>query len=211
MFENSAYPWQVTLDLAWQAFKEGSIPIGSVIVNEVQAIVAKGRNQINMIDPDNSLSGSLVSHAELNALSQLKVSEHPHIRDYHLYTSLEPCPMCLGALAMSKLRHIHYGSKDIYAGALNLVDKHKYLKNRAMNIDYVGGDIEVFQLILETSFELKRQHQRFDALLSSFKAINEDAIKLAIELDKQDYFKKAIELDVPINDLYNDLLRRYHR
>ena len=67
-------------------------------------ILAYGRNRINAaVAPPGQLHGTVLAHAELNALAQL-AADIPDRHSYTLYTSLEPCPMCLGAFYMSGVR-----------------------------------------------------------------------------------------------------------
>ena len=120
-------PWQACLEEAWAAYCAGSIPIGAVVVDAAGQIVSRGRNRIE--DPDAPLRqtfGSQLAHAELNALLALG-PRPPDVNDYAIYTLVEPCPLCLGAIYMSGVRKIYYASADAYAGSTNLLGKTWYL------------------------------------------------------------------------------------
>ncbi len=104
-----------------------------------------------------------MAHAEMNALLGLNEIDHPEIRSYILYTTMEPCPMCFGTAIMMNIRNISYGARDGFAGATSLNDKLDYIKGKNINIEYEGGgEIEVFQLILQSVYEYERQHLRIE-------------------------------------------------
>ena len=109
--------WQVhqrfmakALLLAEQAYEEGEIPVGAVVVNNNQ-IVGKGYNQVERLnDP--------TAHAEMIAISAAcDTLENKYLTDSTLYVTLEPCPMCAGALVWSKIGRVVFGASDPKAGA----------------------------------------------------------------------------------------------
>ncbi len=73
-----------------------------------------------------------LAHAELNALLALRPATWDKTapnnpRHWALYTTMEPCPLCLGAFYMSGLRQLHYAARDSYAGSVNLIGATPYL------------------------------------------------------------------------------------
>lgn len=112
MWTNLDKPWQVCFELGWKSFKKGSIPIGAVVVNENGEVISQGRSlQYENEGENGQVFRHKLSHDELNAL--LKVSEfnHPRIRNYILYTTTEPCPLCFGALVMANVRNLRYAAR----------------------------------------------------------------------------------------------------
>ena len=78
--------------------------------------MARGRNRI--FDPlDGGVAGTRLAHAELDALAQLPVTRR--YRDHTLYSSLEPCLLCVGATTRSKVGAVCYAAVDPYGGACN--------------------------------------------------------------------------------------------
>jgi tRNA(adenine34) deaminase len=150
-----ALPWQVAFSEAWNAFCNGAFPVGAAVVNSSGLIVASGRNTVRGSKPsDGSLHGNKLGHAEINAL--LRISEHQHTDYQHftLYTTMEPCPLCFGALVMSKLRRCVYASRDSIAGCASLAQATPYLEQRKLL--FVGPDahLEIFQVALLVAFML---------------------------------------------------------
>jgi len=108
---------RLCLDLAWQAFGAGSVPVGAVVLCESGTVVSSGRSRMYETGaPIPELANSLLAHAEVNALVRLD----PRRRYEHhtLVTTLEPCPLCVGALAMSTIGRLTYLGADPYGGAV---------------------------------------------------------------------------------------------
>lgn len=120
-------PWQACWEEGWQAFLAGSLFIGAVVTTAAGALVTRGRNHINDANvPSYQVGANQLAHAELNALLSL-LERPPDVRTYHIYTLVEPCPLCLGAIYMSGVRTIHYAARDPYAGSTNLLGTTPYL------------------------------------------------------------------------------------
>ena len=95
-------------DLAAQA---GDVPVGCVIVDGRGALVARGRNR-REVDQDPT------AHAEMVALRQAAAMRgHWRLSDCTLYVTLEPCPMCAGAIVNARILRVVYGCPDPKAGA----------------------------------------------------------------------------------------------
>jgi tRNA(adenine34) deaminase len=98
------------LQLAERAYAEGEVPVGAVIVHQ-DRIVGEGYNQRETLrDP--------TAHAEMIAITQAaQVLESWRLLDCTLYVTLEPCPMCAGAIVQARLPQVIYGTTDPKAGA----------------------------------------------------------------------------------------------
>jgi tRNA(Arg) A34 adenosine deaminase TadA len=108
-----AEPWRASLELAWEAYLAGTIPVGAVVVGPDGTIVARGRNRI-FDTPGAGLAGSRLAHAEVDALSQLRVPDR--YRDHVLYSTLEPCLLCAAATMLSTVGRIEYAATDPFGG-----------------------------------------------------------------------------------------------
>lgn len=129
-WEALSSPWQACLDQAWQAALAGCIPIGAVVTDAADTILTRGRNHIDgPRPPEGVVFGTPLAHAELNALIDLHACPvDPH--DCILYTTTEPCPLCLGAVYMSGVRSLHYAARDPYAGSVDLLGTTPYLSRK---------------------------------------------------------------------------------
>jgi tRNA(adenine34) deaminase len=113
-FENLLQPhdrWmRAALRLAQQAFAEGEVPIGAVVVHGDQ-IIGEGYNQRESLkDP--------TAHAEMIAITQAaQTLDSWRLLDCTMYVTLEPCPMCAGAIVLARIPTVIYGTPDPKAGA----------------------------------------------------------------------------------------------
>ncbi len=134
--------WALCLELAVEAFAAGSVGIAAVIVDQEGSILCKGRNQLrDSLDSCNSIKRTPIAHAEINAINAIPL-KHQQRRDLTIYTTVEPCPMCLGAIVMSPIRRIRIASRDPYAGSIKLLEKDWYLKKKNMTVKFERGKIE---------------------------------------------------------------------
>jgi tRNA(adenine34) deaminase len=122
--------WQACLEEAWLAYCAGCIPIGAIITAADGKIISRGRNRINeSCVQDRVVHSSELAHAELNALIAIPKGAY----DLHtctLYTILEPCPLCLGALYMSGVNRFYFAARDPWAGSVNLLGATPYLSRK---------------------------------------------------------------------------------
>ena len=97
------------IQLSLESVKHGGGPFGAVIVKEGK-IIAEAANRV-------TLDNDPTAHAEVNAIRQAARSlGRFDLSGCDIYTSCEPCPMCLGAIYWAHLDHIYYGCKSLKPG-----------------------------------------------------------------------------------------------
>ena len=102
------------LELAQEAAAEGEVPVGCVIVREGQ-IVGRGRNRREQ-------GRNALAHAELEAIDEAcRTLGGWRLWQCTLYVTLEPCPMCAGAILNARIPRVVYGASDPKAGACGSV------------------------------------------------------------------------------------------
>lgn len=109
--EQDQYFMRLALEQAQYAYELGEVPVGAVLVDANNQVIASGYNQtITRHDP--------TAHAEIMALraaaTKLENYRLPHLR---LYVTLEPCVMCLGALMHARIGQVIFGASDAKTGA----------------------------------------------------------------------------------------------
>lgn len=98
------------LTLARSAAAYGEVPVGCVIVRDGK-IVGRGRNRREELC-------LTVSHAEMEAIADANAHLHTwRLDDCALYVTLEPCPMCAGAIINARIPQVYYGVRDEAMGA----------------------------------------------------------------------------------------------
>lgn len=101
-------PWRLALEQAWTSAAAGSLGIGAVVLGADGDVVASGRNRLMESDPgEDHLAGSSLAHAEMNALAKLAWRGHDGDR-LTLWTTLEPCLMCAGAIRLAPIAEVRY-------------------------------------------------------------------------------------------------------
>ena len=96
--------------LAREAAAAGEVPVGCVIVRDGE-IVGRGRNR-------REEKQSTLSHAEMEAIAQANEALGSwRLDDCALYVTLEPCPMCAGAIINARIPRVYYGARDNAMGA----------------------------------------------------------------------------------------------
>jgi tRNA(Arg) A34 adenosine deaminase TadA len=99
---------------AAKAQAAGEVPVGAVVVRGGE-IVGRGNNR-NLRDNDAS------AHAEIVALREAGAAVGNHrLPECELYVTIEPCPMCAGAMTHARIRRLVYGADDPKAGAVHSV------------------------------------------------------------------------------------------
>lgn len=126
---------QMALSEARAAYEEKEVPVGAVIVRN-GAVIASAHNQREMLhDP--------TAHAEMIAITQAAEAMGDwRLQECTLYVTLEPCPMCAGAIVQSRLAGVVYGAADPKAGACHSlfnITQDERLNHRA---EVLGGIME---------------------------------------------------------------------
>ena len=130
-------PWRACFESAWEAFRADTIPIGAAVAAEDGSIVARGRNRI-FNAPGHGLSGSRLAHAEVDALVQLPISAR--YRDHTLYSTLEPCLLCVAATMMATVGRIEYATTDpLSGGCTGMIDTAHWRRSAPQIGQQLGG------------------------------------------------------------------------
>ena len=103
------------IDLAKEAASADDVPVGAIVLNPAGQIVGRGNNR-REIDRDPS------AHAEIVALKEAALANGKwRLDDHTLVVTLEPCAMCAGAIAQSRIKTLVFGAWDEKAGAVGSV------------------------------------------------------------------------------------------
>lgn len=113
--DEDQYWMEFALREAEQAYLEGEIPVGAVIVQN-RRIIGKGHNQREKLrDP--------TAHAEIMAITAAAATLNSwRLNDCILYVTLEPCPMCAGAILNARIPRIVFGCYDFKAGMCGSIE-----------------------------------------------------------------------------------------
>ncbi len=133
------------LELAAQAARDGDVPVGAVVVSPEGVVIGEGRNL-------REVEGDPTAHAEVVALRA--AAQHAgswRLEDCTLVVTLEPCPMCAGALLLARVGRLVLGTWDPKLGATGSV--WDLVRDRRANhvVEVVGGvrEAECAQVLLD--------------------------------------------------------------
>lgn len=123
------------LDQARAAFEEDEVPVGAVVVHEERAIAQAHNQRETLNDP--------TAHAEMIAITQAAEALGSwRLTDCTLYVTLEPCPMCAGAIVQARLPTVLFGAADPKGGgcqSLYAITNDERLNHRSV---VIGGVLE---------------------------------------------------------------------
>ncbi|MBR1534508.1 MAG: nucleoside deaminase [Ruminococcus sp.] len=125
---------KAALALAKEAFDDGEVPVGAVVVRKGE-IVGTGRNR-------REKGKNALYHAEIEAIDNAcKALGGWRLWECELYVTLEPCPMCAGAIVNARIPQVYFGAYDVKNGCCGSVANVLQLEN-GYHPAYEGGVME---------------------------------------------------------------------
>ncbi len=206
MWRDFSAPWRAALEQAWEAYRDGSVPIGAVITDLNGSILAGGRNHIHDQNaPAGQIHSSSLAHAELNALLQIdrrKVDTHTCI----LYTTMEPCPLCMGAIYMMSVKSVQFAARDPYAGSTNQLGKTRYLSRKAIQVSGpLDTRVEDALIAILTDFHIRifgqDRPELLQTVLQDWQAAIPQGVRLGRSLYQSGYLQQAANSNLTIAEV----------
>lgn len=148
---NKSYMEQALI-MAKKAYKRGEVPVGAIIVRNGK-VVSRAYN--NREKKQNALH-----HAEILAINKAcKKLKSFRLDDCEMYVTLEPCPMCSGAIINARLKKVYYGCPDLNYGCAG--SKYNFLQDKTFEhlVDVEGGLLseECSKLIKDFFIEIRKK------------------------------------------------------
>ena len=193
-------PWQVCLRLAWESYVQGSLPIAAVIVDEQNNVVAQGRNRLRDDDAEpnalhNALYNHPLAHAEVNALLDFPFTELQASR-CTLFTTTEPCPLCVGAVRMSHIGGLVYASRDAWAGCSHLLQTHPYIRRKGTRVSSLtGSSLETCLIALQTDAHLRGARRAGKANTPAFFKVWREVVPVGVAAGEE-LFESGVLLEL---------------
>lgn len=144
--------WQKVFELGWESYREGNLPIGAVIVDQNGEVLSSGRNRYIV---SKRFPNCKVDHAETECIQELDINKYPDLKSYTLYTSMEPCPMCIGTIIMSNLKKVKVAAHDAWAGAADICIQNSYAQKKRVEVEFADDILANVQIALQGSVELR--------------------------------------------------------
>lgn len=132
--ENSDY-MRYALSLAEEAAENGEVPVGCIVVDGSGKIIGRGRNR-------REETGKATAHAEIEAIEMAcDAKKDWRLDDCSLYVTLEPCPMCAGAIINARIGKLYYGAKEPKSGSCGSIIN-LFMENYGYSPEIYGGLLE---------------------------------------------------------------------
>lgn len=210
LWQTLSLPWQAAVTEAWTAYCTGSFPIGAVIVDADGQIIARGRNRFNDTTPLlGQVSSNRIAHAEINALAALD-HRSATLNTCALYTTMEPCPMCTGAIRMSHVGTVHYAARDPLGGSVSLFTATPFMQMYPAKLhEPTSETLEHVLIALQTSFMLSRQHPRAEEMLDYWQRTIPNAVAFGRSLYAAQVFQQLITDHTSAEQAIDQLAERF--
>lgn len=134
----------LALKEAKKAEKHGDVPIGTIIIKN-NKVISKGHNK-------KEKKQNVTRHAEIEAIEKAcRKMKTWHLEECEIYTTVEPCTMCYGAIEQARIKKIVFGAKNENFGYISRINKNK-------NIEIISGILqEECSEIIKNFFIKKRR------------------------------------------------------
>ena len=152
------------------------------------------------------INGAALAHAEVEALQALDLDAlDPHL--CALYTTTEPCPMCMGTLYMSGLRTLFYAARDPYAGSTNLLGTTWYLSRKPIKVSGPDMRMETFVVALFAEQDAHFHNEKFPAGIfwEMYRKVLPEALDLGLRLFEQGELGSMRENGMAACDVFDRL------
>jgi len=181
---------------ALRAYRRGSTAIGCAIMNADNECIATGENSIYAEDNSEKINHHNLAHAEINAILKAGSGRTADVSGYTLYTTMEPCVMCFGAIVMCYYKKVKFAALDPYAGATRLNTQHDY----GLNIEGPFEDLQKIQAAILIYRGLSRNGAYIGRTIEMYKDICETGVDLGKKLHSDVIFNDMINQEIYVTD-----------
>ena len=202
MWSDLSYEWQTAFSEAWTAFKNGSTPIGAALFDGNGNLVTSNRNRAG----EKGTLNKRTSHAEANILHGIDTSVYD-LHDMILYSTMEPCPMCMGTCVMAGIRTLRFAARDPYCGFTYLKDTEPYFKTKNLDYSFTNDEMELVQLTIQGYRELRYMEQgASDKVYRTFYELVPEMKDITEALYKEKTLDEFAKEDKPFSEVYDYIL-----
>lgn len=188
-YKNIEKGFQYAFSSALRAYRRGSTAIGCAIMNNQNECVSTGENSIYANDDTEKINRHNLAHAEINAILKAGSGRNADVSNYTIYTTMEPCIMCFGAIVMCYYNKVKFAAVDPYGGATKLNMQNGY----GLQIEGSFDELQNIQVALSVYRGLKLNMSFVHRTLSMYKGICESGLILGRKLYDDTIFSEMIE------------------
>ncbi len=202
MWSDLSREWKIAFSEVWTAFKNGSTPIGAALFDKSGNLVMSNRNRAN----EEGTLNKRTSHAEANILHNIDTKIHD-LHEMTLYSTMEPCPMCMGTCVMAGVRQLRFAARDPYCGFTYLKDTEPYFKTKNLDYTFADDEMELVQLAIQSYHELRYMEQgASDKVYRTFCELVPKVKEIAEKLYAEKTLDGFAKEDKPFSEVYDYIL-----
>ena len=150
---NHEHFMRMALELAKEAFNDDETPVGAVVVSPAGKVIGRGRNR-------REKEKRTTAHAEIEAINDACAAFNDwRLTDCAIYVTLEPCPMCAGAILGARIYKLFYGARDEITGSCGSVTN-IFMEPYGHKVQITGGILSAdCGMILSDFFRQRRSRE----------------------------------------------------
>ncbi len=207
-WETLSEPWQAALEMAWKGYCAGTVPIGAVVADANGKVVSRGRNRtFDENAPSGETRDRTLAHAEINALLALNLDQEER-HTAALYTTMEPCPLCMGAFYISSVWTLHFAGRDPYAGSANMLGTTPYLSRKPIKVfpPFDGRlEIALTAMYAESEIHLRGEQAITNRFFDEWRSVLPDGVDLGIALFRSGELREMKQKGLPASQVFNQI------
>lgn len=205
MWADLSKEWKVAFEEAWTAYYHGCVPIGAAVFDAEGELILADHNR----GSEKGILNRSIAHAEANAVRRLESDAEYNIRTATLYTTMEPCPMCMGTCVMGNIKHLRFAAKAPYCGATHLLKTDAYIARKNLDYRYIGNEMEFIQIVLQSVFEITMiEKGAKDIVLNSFRDMLPHAVMTAEKLYQEHLLNQWVDEARTMDFVFDEILSR---
>jgi tRNA(Arg) A34 adenosine deaminase TadA len=158
--------YQYAFAAAIRAYRRGSTPIGCAIMDEHDELLALGENSIYAQDGKEVINFHQMAHAEINAILKIKERGYSKV----LYTTMEPCAMCFGAVVMNSYKKVKFAARDPFGGGACLNSATPYIIDQGIAVTGPVKALQMMQYALLVFRNLEENFAQVNAVFEKYKS-----------------------------------------
>ena len=187
--------WQACFTEAVEAYlHHNAYPIGSVVVNDKGEVVSKGRSDF---------AKNRLHHAETDAM--WKLPKGVKRLESEIY-SLEPCPMCTGAIRMAQLRAVHFAASDPGAGCTDFLSANEFMRQFPCKVNKPSN--KILEFVLVTLLLERRTRMNQTLWREHWYAYQPKATELGEKLATSNAFDSWKQAKLSVSDIYEEVSKQ---
>ena len=167
------------------SFRDKEVPVGAVIVDENNRVVSASRNKVELLQ-------DATMHAEIDCIKKASfIKKNWRLNNCTLYTTLEPCPMCMGAIKAARIKRVIYGAPAINTDMMT----HTISLDNTSTTEVIGGILkEECVTLLKRFFQQRRQSDKYETSTTNTSGSISDGDSKSVNNESKIAFDKVWEL-----------------